>query len=357
MRTLTARRVRAEHHGRSEPVKINLPKYVTYGRSKNGKAYLYYRRGGNLIPLPIDPLSGEFRKAYNRVHDSFNGDAGANHQAGSLAAVWIEYQDTAEFNDLGDTTKSDYRRNMGAILPDYGDLTVSTATRAGIKAIRKNFAATPRKANYIVQVLSVVFTFSIEAEYRTTNPCSRIKPFKGGEGHRPMEEHEVAQFRAFHAPATRERVAFELLLNTGQRGGDVRVMAPQQAKGGQVSVRQSKTKERLWIPQARELQAVLSAWLAALGDSLVIIPSQMTGAALTDKAFGKMMRRAFRAAGLSCTTHGVRYTAATRLRELGVDWDAIASIVGHRTVQMVQKYTKQKRNAALAIAAIDGIGR
>lgn len=357
MRTLTGRRVSAEHPGRSAPVKIDLPKYVTYGRSKNGKAYLYYRRGGKLIPLPIDPLSGEFRTEYDRVHGSFSGDIGANHQAGSLSAVWTEYQDTAEFKELAEATKADYRRNMGAILPDYGDLMVSTATRAGIKAIRKNFADTPRKANYIVQVLSVVFTFAIEAEYRTTNPCARIKPLRGGQGHRPWEESEIALFRSHWPADTRERVAFELLLNTGQRGGDVRVMAPQQAKGEQVAVRQSKTAERLWIPQARELRAILSAWLKANPASLVIIPSQMTGAALTDKAFGKMMRRAFRAAGLSCTTHGLRYTAATRLRELGLDWDAIAAIVGHRTVTMVQKYTRQRRNAALAIAAIDGIGR
>lgn len=67
------------------------------------------------------------------------------------------------------------------------------------------------------------------------------------------------------------------------------------------------------------------------------------------------MRDAYRNAGLSddVTNHGGRYTAATRLHELGSDWETIASITGHETMQMVRKYTAKKRKARLAISRLN----
>ena len=50
------------------------------------------------------------------------------------------------------------------------------------------------------------------------------------------------------------------------------------------------------------------------------------------------------------TTHGLRYAATTRLYELGVSFDDIASITGHETVAMAKKYAKKRRQAQRAIA-------
>ena len=53
------------------------------------------------------------------------------------------------------------------------------------------------------------------------------------------------------------------------------------------------------------------------------------------------------------TAHGLRYTAATVLHELHLDWEVISSITGHQTVAMVRKYIAKKRNARIAIATLD----
>jgi integrase len=68
-----------------------------------------------------------------------------------------------------------------------------------------------------------------------------------------------------------------------------------------------------------------------------------------------LMRDAIRAAALpdNCTLHGLRYTFATRAIELGLDWQTIESIVGHRTAEMAFKYTEKRRRARLAIATLD----
>jgi integrase len=67
------------------------------------------------------------------------------------------------------------------------------------------------------------------------------------------------------------------------------------------------------------------------------------------------MRDAIRAASLpdDCTPHGCRYTFATRALELGLDWQPVESIVGHRTAEMAFKYTEKRRRARLAIATLD----
>jgi integrase len=67
------------------------------------------------------------------------------------------------------------------------------------------------------------------------------------------------------------------------------------------------------------------------------------------------MRAAIRGAGLpdDCTLHGMRYTFATRGLELGLDWQTVESIVGHRTAEMAHKYTAKRRSARLTIATLD----
>jgi integrase len=70
-----------------------------------------------------------------------------------------------------------------------------------------------------------------------------------------------------------------------------------------------------------------------------------------------LMRDAMRAAALpdDCTLHGLRYTFATRAIELGLDWQTIESIAGHKTAEMGFKYTQQRRRARLAIATLNEV--
>jgi integrase len=53
--------------------------------------------------------------------------------------------------------------------------------------------------------------------------------------------------------------------------------------------------------------------------------------------------------------HGLRYTFATRAIELGLDWQTIEIIVGHKTAEMAFKYTQQRRQARLAIATLNQV--
>jgi integrase len=150
-----------------------------------------------------------------------------------------------------------------------------------------------------------------------------------------------------------ERVLFEAFLNTGQRGGDIAPMIRQQYFQGEIAVAQEKTKERVWIPAPRDLRAALDPRLE--GHSHVVLFPTPTGRPLKVHHMRHLMRDAIRAASLpdDCTPHGCRYTFATRALELGLDWQPVESIVGHRTAEMAFKYTEKRRRARLAIATLD----
>jgi integrase len=166
---------------------------------------------------------------------------------------------------------------------------------------------------------------------------------------------EIVAYRKRWPAGTLERVLFETFINTGQRGGDVAPMIRQQYFKGEIAVAQEKTGKRVWIPVSRDLRDVIDPWLGG-HEHIVLFPTP-TGRCLNVDHMRHLMRDAIRAAALpdECTLHGLRYTFATRAIELGLDWQTIESIVGHKTAQMVFKYTQQRRLARLAIVTLDAV--
>jgi hypothetical protein len=55
---------------------------------------------------------------------------------------------------------------------------VRSMPRAFVFGLRDKFQATPRKANYIVQVLRLVLQFGVDRGWRSDNPASKPKLLK-----------------------------------------------------------------------------------------------------------------------------------------------------------------------------------
>ncbi|CAO3426526.1 tyrosine-type recombinase/integrase [Azospirillum argentinense] len=344
-------------------VRVDFPgvNMVTKRRADGTRRVYYYHRASG-VRLPDDPRSPEFAQAYaklNAVPAARPDEPGA----GTFAALITKYKASPDFLQLADETRKAYTRHLATIadgdrgrggdFSGWGLLAVQGLQRENVLELRDAFAKTPRTANYIIQVLRLLLNFAVDRGWRKDNPAQRPKKLKTGEGHRPWEETEIEAFRKRWGTTTRERVAFELLLNTGQRAGDVAAMMRQHYRSGTISVTQQKTNERLWIPAAQDLVAVLDPWLET-HKLMAILPSRFHKP-MTSNGFVHFMSDAIREAGLpeDVTTHGLRYTAATMLHEVGMEWEVIASVTGHQTVAMVRKYTAKKRNAQLAIASLD----
>jgi integrase len=130
-------------------------------------------------------------------------------------------------------------------------------------------------------------------------------------------------------------------------------MTRQHYFGGIIHVTQNKTRARVPVPASADLRAALDPWLKTHKHVVMLVTD--TGRQFKVDHFRHTMRAAYTAAGLpaDCTTHGLRYTAAVVLHELGCDWEIISAITGHETVEMVRHYLRKKRNTTVAIASLD----
>jgi integrase len=238
----------------------------------------------------------------------------------------------------------------------FGSAAFRAVTDTDIRELRDQIAATGKvpMANGAVDILRALFNWAVEdAKLLRTNPCLGVKRIKhvGGSNHVWTEE-EVAQFEAAYPLGTRERLAFALLLYTGQRSNDVVRMGRQHIKmdGAQpwLTINASKTAKASNVPVLDVLSDTIAA--SPTGDLTFLVDED--GVPVKVEAFGKWFRAACDKAGVpECTPHGLRHVGATRLVEGGADASALQCMYGW-SLQMAEKYTKTatRRQSALKYA-------
>lgn len=339
-------------------------------RRKDGQFRVYYYHRATGLRLPDDPTDPEFVRRLAELNAPAPEPTGPAPD--SIDGLITHYLSSQEYLSLAPKTRRDYARYLDIIRQNWGKNPVRHITREAVLNLRDAYQDTPRTANYVLSVLRLVLGFAVDRPSiygLPVNPATRPKKLKTGDGHRPWEETEIAAFRARWPLGTVERTAFELALNTGQRGEDIiRMSRAHVSESGSIAVTQEKTTARIWIPLSIDLRAALDAWddarradgVTTLDTHKMLITNRLGRGFKVDN-FRHIMAAAYAATpGLRCgmnnggvTTHGLRYTAATVLAELGHDWDTIAAITGHETVQMVRKYTAKKRRARIAIDSLN----
>ncbi len=168
---------------------------------------------------------------------------------------------------------------------------------------------------------------------------------------RSWTEDEIEVFRKKWPLESKQRLAFELFLNTGQRRSDVVRMAWSHiTPEDKIVVTQQKTERRLLIPLHRDLMAALAA---AKRDHVAIITTAY-GKSFTVDGFSQWMRDAIKDAGLplDCQPHGLRKATGRRLAEAGATAKMIMSVLGHTTLAEAERYTDEADQAGLAEDAV-----
>jgi integrase len=320
----------------------------------NGRPYYYFRKPGCArVKLPGLPGSEVFMAAYQTALAASTPplDIGARRNApGTIAALVALYANSSRFkHEIAPET----RRTMWAVLQkfrnEHGDKRAALLRREHLLAIldcRPPFA----KRNWL-RALRPLMQFATSIDMIPNDPTRdiKIKVPRKGEGFRAWGEHEITIFREHHAIGSRARLAFELLLNTVQRRGDVIRMGPQHIRDGLLHVRQSKTGEALRLPIFPELQAVLDATPAR---HLTFLTTG-SGKPFTAAGFGNWFRDVCNEAGLhGFSAHGLRKAGCRRLAEAGCTAHEIAAFSGHKTLSEIAHYTRSVEQAALAREAM-----
>jgi integrase len=279
------------------------------------------------VALPGIPGSAEFMSAYQ---DALGEHAPkvARQGPGSVGALICDYLKSPSFTDLAAASKKLYRTVLDRFGAAHGHRMVHDMPRAKVAAYVYTIGAEhPAMANVTKAVLRKLLAHAVRTGYRADNPVQEIERYKSGARH-TWTEAELAAYEARWPLGTRERLAYALLLYTGQRGGDVVRMRRADVVDGSISVVQQKTGVALSIPIHSEL---LAAMKAGPSNGLTLIGDRW-GRPVTRHTLTMLVRMAAQKAALprECLPHGLRKAQMRRLAEGGASAKQIASISGHR---------------------------
>jgi integrase len=328
-------------------------RYVNEYVDRTGKLRRYFRKGTIRGALPGEIGSAEFMSAYQAFMAEKPELARRVLHQDSLAKLILDFYGSRFFTDRKPSTRQLYRYALDPVSKEHGHRSASTMTAENAeKIINKIGEKRPGMGNLTRAVMRRVMHFAVKQKRRPDNPFLGIDAFKVGE-HHTWTDAELRQFETKWRLGTRQRLAYALLLYTGQRVGDVARMGRADVSDGLIHVVQQKTGADIWVPIHQDLQRAMKALpakgLALLGDA--------NGRPIKRAALSALMRAAIRQAGLSrrCVAHGLRKAAMRRLAEAGATASQIAAISGHRTLKEVERYTKAADQRTMARAAMNKV--
>jgi integrase len=295
---------------------IRIP-YVKEYVDQTGAVRRYFRkRGCKSVALPGVPGSSEFMAAYQAAIGTPT-ERPARQGAGTVGALIVDYLSGPAFVNLKPSSQAVYRIVLDRFCTKHGHRLVRDMPRDKVAAyVHAIGTERPGMANLTRSVLRKLLAHGVRVGYRSDNPVAEIDRYKLGTRH-SWSEQELAAFEKRWPPGTRERLAYALLLYTGQRGGDVVRMRRQDISGNAIAVVQEKTGTALSIPIHPKLAAAIKAG-PRKGIHLIGDPN---GRPIGRPALTMLMKRAAQAAGLppECVPHGLRKAqmrAACRGRRL-----------------------------------------
>ena len=319
---------------------------------RHGRRRAYFRkRGYPSVALPLPIGSTAFVEAYQTALEAGPPAVKGKTKPGTVAALVDLYYRSRKWTGLSEGSKRTYRYILEPFVAEHGHRRVDQMEAKHVDAILDAKAATLFAANSLRKLLSIMMRIAIRQGWRKDNPVEATDYFKiKSKGHRPWTVEEIDKFEAFYPIATEERLAFALLLYTGQRVSDVARMGRQHVQDGSIVIKQQKSQETIEvsIPIAGALKTILDEVQGRR-----IAPTFLLGqygkprtARGLSTLFGKWCRKA----GLphDCHAHGLRKTFNTIAAEAGCTPHELMALSGHQTLGEVTRYTAAADRKKLA---------
>lgn len=339
------------------------PPYASYYRDRHGVVRWRFRKPGCLESQTKAAFdSAEWWAWYQAAELNRRPPVGSvRTKPGSIDALAVDFYASAQWFQLRPTTQRTYKGVIDRFRDDKigatrrGALAVNQLEARHLRRIFDGMTDRSAAANTLLKVLRVLLAFAVERGWRDDNPAAHIKPIKRRtEGFYTWSEDDIARFETRWPVGTKERLAFDLLLYTAQRSGDVRTMGPQHVSAGFLRVVQQKTGHPLDLPIHPKLLASLQAVPCA---HLTFVVTKH-GQPYTAKGFSQWVSEAANLANLpkAASAHGLRKAAARRLAEAGCSTNMIMAVTGHRSLKEVERYTRAAAQRQMATDALSRVG-
>ena len=330
--------------------KRNLPAYC-YLLKRGPRRYIEFRHNGVSVLMKEAPGTPAFALAYAKL---LNGVT-PKPTATSFTALVADYKTSPQWEKLKPRTQADYGKVLDWVVDVLGPLPVAGMRRKDVIRAQAENADRTRFANYIVQVLNVLFDRALDIGWRDDNPAKGVSllatPDDRKRAHVPWTDEAVATMRA--QSSGMPRLIFEVGIGTVQRPDDWTRFKWGDYDGDTIALRQGKTGVKLVIPCTEALRMAMDAEKARLNPHPArSILTSVRGLPLTYRRMSELMLAERKRLGLlEYDLHALRYRGVMELAWAGCTDDEICSYSGHRTKEMVAKYAGEARQIMLARSA------
>lgn len=278
----------------------------------------------------------------------------ARQAVDTIGALIDAYQTSPEWHALAANTRA-WRTGYLKPLARIGHAPVVEVSRREIIALHDAMRERgDGAAKGFLMAAAAVFAWAVDKMWIEHSPVTRIKSAPGGQ-HRAWTRQEADAAQRLLPPYLARVIV--LARHTGQRRGDLCAMLWSAYDGNVIRLTQQKTKPgsqpvKLTIPVAPALRAELDAWKAEA--KAVTILTNGHGVPWNAATLTKALPDALAKIGLprGLNVHGLRKLAAAELAQAGCSVHEIASITGHRTLRMVEHYTRSADQTRLAQSAL-----
>lgn len=323
-----------------------------------GHAYLSFRVGkGDRVRLPDDPNSDEFLKAYAAAMTGRPGAAVPGPRedtARTIGALIASYYRTPAFTTLRETSKNGYRSRLEIMRTEHGHRVVAGLTKDRINQIILDpVADRPGAALDTLKKLRILVRHAIDLKWLPSDPTAGIKRAKTKEI-RAWTDPEMAAFEKRWTIGTKQRNAYELMVNVGTARADVHRVTWSQVDSDGIEYARQKTGVAVAVAMAKQLRTALDA----TPRSHVTIINTEYGKPFSVDGFSGFMRHAITAAGLplDCRPHGLRKTFGRLLADAGASANDIMAALGHTSLTEAERYTREadrRRGGRRAVVKLD----
>lgn len=326
-----------------------LPDNVTEYKDRHGKRrYRFRKRGLPTYSFKSQPGTEEFRQEYAAC---LSADKVASHALPFTYDALIEaFYKTGRWQTMRATSRKTYSGIIENFRAKNGGVDVRRVTTASIEAKLAAMVETPSAANNLRKVLARLHRHAIKLDWRRDNPVDATDPFTiDSAGWHPWSDDEIAAFEERWPLGTRERLAKELLLETGLRKSDMLGIGPANLDGGKLRLRHGKNRSDTVITMTPELAAAIEA-CPSQGPTFLVT---QYGKPYTSTGFYNWFKRACVKAGLPhCPPHGLRKALSRQLAESGATPLQGRAVTGHKTDKMFAHYAASANQAEMAEQAL-----
>lgn len=325
-----------------------LPPYVVRQVTRHGKTVFYFRKGkGKRTRLPNDPTSDEFDAAYASLRYGHQEPDAVVIRSGSMSWLVKKYEESGAFKRLAASTQRARMAMLKSVIKTSPDFQADSMQTKHILAgmDRRHGEA----ANNFLRAVKHLFAWAKSLELVSEDPCIGVKKAKVRKQDAPIwTPDDIKKFRDKWSVGTKQRLAFEIMLNAGLARADAVRLGRQHVKDGMIHIARKKTGVFQYMSVTVELQQVLDA---APIENMTYIVTEF-GRPFNDASFGGWFAKQCKAAKVpdKCRSHGLRRTCAINLAEVGVTTLEMMAMMGWKTIEEAELYTRRADKLSLAKA-------